>query len=54
MSILNDIGNFLFGWLVPDPPAPPKPAGVDVKLDMPREEPLIYGHVFGVSGEVVN
>ena len=52
------IGDFFYdvfvSWWMPDPAPPPKPAGVEVKLNIPREEPIVYGRKLNVEGEVVN
>lgn len=45
MSLLQDVGNFLFGWLVPDTPTPQDPGVELVPFQTNAYLPKIYGQV---------
>lgn len=54
MSFLTKIFDFAFGWLSPSIPKQPYSGGVEVTLQAPAEDPLIYGDCRDVAGIIVN
>ena len=47
MGLFDDVFDFLFGWLVPEQQTttPAYNGGVELNLEKPSAEPLIYGQV---------